>query len=80
MTNDFAAAAATLKQSLALYRDLGDRAGQADALNGLGICTGSPATTRPPPPATSRRWNCSATPATGAARRRPSTSWARCGG
>ena len=36
MTDDFAAAVATLQQALALYRDLGDQAGQADALNGLG--------------------------------------------
>jgi hypothetical protein len=35
-TGDSAAAAAA-DQALALFRDLGDRAGQGDALNGLGI-------------------------------------------
>ena len=32
----FGAAEATLQESLALHRDLGDHGGQADALNGLG--------------------------------------------
>ncbi len=36
MTRDFAAAEATLQQTLALHRDLGDQGVQADALNGLG--------------------------------------------
>jgi tetratricopeptide (TPR) repeat protein/DNA-binding XRE family transcriptional regulator len=35
-TTQFAAAEATLQESLALHRDLGDHRGQADALNALG--------------------------------------------
>ena len=35
-TTRFAAAEATLQESLALHRDLDDHAGEADALNGLG--------------------------------------------
>ena len=36
LANDFTAADATLRQSLALHDDLDDQGGQADALNGLG--------------------------------------------
>ena len=36
VTRDFAAAEATLQQTLALHPDLGDQGAQADALNGLG--------------------------------------------
>ena len=35
--NQHAAAAANVTRALALYRDLGDRAGQGDAFNGLGL-------------------------------------------
>jgi tetratricopeptide (TPR) repeat protein len=37
LTSDLASAAATFQQAQAVYRDLGDRAGQADAVNGLGF-------------------------------------------
>jgi hypothetical protein len=37
MTGDRPAAAASATRALALYRDLGDRAGQAAALNGIGV-------------------------------------------
>jgi tetratricopeptide (TPR) repeat protein len=37
LTDDYSAAAASLVQALALYRELGDRLGEADALLGLGI-------------------------------------------
>ena len=77
MTDDLAAAVATLQQALAVYRDLGDRAGQADAINSLGFVyelTGQ--YPMPPPPATSRRWGYSAISVTGAAKPTPSTDWA----
>ena len=37
LTGDYPAAAASHRQALALYRDLGDRRGQAYALNHLGV-------------------------------------------
>jgi hypothetical protein len=77
--DDFAAADATLQQSLALHRDLGDQGGQADALNGLGRVywrTGNyPAAIT----LSSRRWNCSAASVTSSAKPRLSTGWAPCG-
>ena len=39
------------QQALELYRDLGHRRGQADALTGLGTVYSLPGTTGPPPPA-----------------------------
>jgi tetratricopeptide (TPR) repeat protein len=36
LTGDYPAAAASQQQALALFRELGNRLGQADALNGLG--------------------------------------------
>jgi tetratricopeptide (TPR) repeat protein len=36
LTEDYPAAAASLTEALALYRDIGDRGGQAEALNSLG--------------------------------------------
>ena len=37
LTGDYPGAAGVLEQALAIYRDLGDRLGQANALNELGI-------------------------------------------
>ena len=37
LTGDYPAAAASQQQALELFRDLGDRLGQASALNELGI-------------------------------------------
>jgi hypothetical protein len=37
MTGGFAAATATSQQALALYHDLGDQAGQAEAISNLGF-------------------------------------------
>ena len=37
LTGDYPAAAASQQQALALFRDLGDLHGQADALNCLGV-------------------------------------------
>ena len=37
LTGDYPAAAASLTQALQLFRDLGDRRGQAWALNHLGV-------------------------------------------
>ena len=37
MTSDYPAAAQDLNQALAIYRDLGDRLGQANALFDLGL-------------------------------------------
>ena len=36
LTGDYPAAAQALEQALGIYRDLGDRLGQANALNDLG--------------------------------------------
>ena len=77
-TNDRAAAIASTQQALELYRDLGDRAGQAKALNGLGFVHRLTGDYRPPLPATSGRWSCTATSATSAARPNPSAAWAPC--
>ena len=56
-TGDYPAAAASLAQAVALYGDAGDLPGQAHALNQLGLPSRADRrTTRPPPPAPSRRW------------------------
>ena len=76
MTGDTPAAAASAARALQLYRGLGDRAGQAEALAQIGFLHRSPTTTGPPPPNCARRWSCSVTLATGAAKAMPSTGWA----
>ena len=78
-TGDYPAAAASLTQALGMFRDLGDRHGQASALSNLGDVqrlTGDyPAAAAS---LTSRRWACSATSATGGARPVPSAISAHC--
>ena len=78
MTEDTPAAVASATGALQLYRDLGDRAGQAEALTGSACCTRSPATSRLPPLHCARRWSCSVTSATGAGKAMPSTTLATC--
>jgi hypothetical protein len=76
MANDAPAAATSATQALQLFRDLGDRAGQAQALTQLGflhVVTDD----RPPPPNCTKRWSCSVTSATGAGKAMPSTLLAR---
>ena len=80
LTGDYPAAAQALEQALGIYRDLGDRLGQANALSDLGDVrrlTGDyPAAAR----TWSRPWASSATSATGSARPTPSSTWGSCGG
>ena len=59
------------QQALELFRGLGNRRGEAQALSGLGVVQQRPGTTRPPRPATSRRWSCPGTAPTGTARACP---------
>ena len=40
MTGDYRGAAQALEEALDIYRDIGDRLGQANALNNLGMCGG----------------------------------------
>ena len=61
LTGDYPAAAASHQQALALSRDLGDLDGQAEPSAAWPSCSKRPGTTRPPPPASSRPWRCSAT-------------------
>ena len=69
VTGDYPAAAASCQQALGMSRDLGHRRGPGHGPHQSGPrAVGGPETTRPPPPATSRRWSCSATSATGPAR------------
>jgi hypothetical protein len=78
LTGDYPAAAASLQQALEIFRDIADRDGQACVLSNLGALHTATGTTRPPPPASARHLNYSATSAGATARPRRSTTWANC--
>ena len=73
-------AAGALEAALGIYRDLGDRLGEANALSYLGVVrrpTGDyPGAAR----RWRRRWASAAISATGWARPTPSATWGPCGG
>ncbi len=56
-TGDNLAAAPLLDEALGIFRDLGDRAGEPEALNEKGRCTEPAATSRRLRDATSGPWN-----------------------
>jgi len=60
-TGDYPGANQALQEALGLYRDLGDRRGQANVLGDLGARGGGPATTRERPRPTRSNWPSSAT-------------------
>ena len=76
LTGDYPGAAAARQEALGIFRDLGDRRGEADALNRLGVVrwlTGNyPGRGRR---LDRRRWASSGISATGATRPMPSTYW-----
>ena len=80
LTGDYPGAVRDLEEALDIYRDLGDRLGQANALTNLGKVrrlTGDyPAAARD----LRRRWTSTVTSATGPARPTPSPTWGSCGG
>ena len=64
-TGDYPAAAASQRQALAIFRDIGDRLGQALATGNLGILQGQTGDYPAATPACGGRWACTATWATG---------------
>jgi hypothetical protein len=57
VTGDYPAAAQALEQALGIFRDIGDRGGEAEALTRQGRCTGSAVTLHRLGHFTSRPWN-----------------------
>jgi hypothetical protein len=80
ITGDYPAAAQAQEQALGLYRDLGDRLGQASVLNDLGVVRRLTVTTQPRPRPTSKPWTSTVTWVTGSARPVSSTHSGSCGG
>ena len=70
LEGDYPGAAISQQRALDLFCDLGDRWGQGHALNALGLIQQLTGDSRPPPPAISRRWTCSAASVTRIARPR----------
>ena len=79
-TGDYPAAAQALEQALGIYRDLGDRLGQASALNDLGVVRRATGDYPAAAQALEQALDISATSATGSARPTPSTTSGRSGG
>jgi hypothetical protein len=78
--DDFSGASQTLMQALAIYLDLGERRGQANASTSSGPCGRIRVITRARAGTWSRRWVSTVTSATGAARPAPSTNSGLSGG
>ena len=80
LTGDYPPAARALEEALGISRDLGDRLGQASALNVLGAVRQLTGDYPGAAEARRRRWASTATSATGSARPRAQTGWGPCGG
>jgi hypothetical protein len=73
LTDGYRGATLSLEQALVLYRDLGDRRGEANALNYLGAV--QLGTIQPPPSTWNRHWCSTVTSTTGTAKPAPCATW-----